>query len=271
MWFRFYEDVINDPKVQSLSPEIFKFWVNILCVMSKKSSESDVENAKLPKISELSFLLRMPEKRVKSLLIKLVEAELLDESPDGFTPHNWDKRQYKSDTSRDRMRKLRDSKREEIVTTSDGECDVTQTVTSDKSVTRSEQSRYRSDTEKENKEKKVEAAPLCDPPVAESPSEQKVFPNCPHEELIAMYHARLPSHPRMQKWTDTRRKHLQARWKEHPHLSWWEQFFDFVGQSKFLTGQVRSRDRPPFFATLDWLVKSENFAKVLEDKYHHED
>ena len=34
-WFRLYNDVINDPKVQRLDGETFKAWINILCLASK--------------------------------------------------------------------------------------------------------------------------------------------------------------------------------------------------------------------------------------------
>ena len=32
-WFRFYHGALHDPKVQSLRPELFKFWVNLLCLI----------------------------------------------------------------------------------------------------------------------------------------------------------------------------------------------------------------------------------------------
>jgi hypothetical protein len=96
--------------------------------------------------------------------------------------------------------------------------------------------------------------------------------NCPHEKIIAAYHKALPSCRRIVRWNDTRRRHLQQRWKEdqnHQSMDFWEKFFGYVGQSKFLTGQVPGRDgKPPFVAGLDWLVKPDNFAKVIEGKYH---
>lgn len=67
--------------------------------------------------------------------------------------------------------------------------------------------------------------------------------------------------------TETRRAHMRARWREYPSLEEWREFFRRVSVSPFLMGKVSSKDRRPFKCTLDWLVKPENFAKVLEGKY----
>lgn len=63
---------------------------------------------------------------------------------------------------------------------------------------------------------------------------------------------------------------MRARWREAPerqNLDWWRQFFENVRASDFLMGRVHSKDRPPFCTSLDWLVKEENFIKVLEGAY----
>ena len=31
-WFRMYAEVVDDPKVQRLSPALFRAWVNVLCL-----------------------------------------------------------------------------------------------------------------------------------------------------------------------------------------------------------------------------------------------
>lgn len=96
-------------------------------------------------------------------------------------------------------------------------------------------------------------------------------PDCPHDEIIALYHELLPASPRVRQWTDTRRTHLRARWREdrkRQDLAYWRRFFVHVAASAFLTGQVCGQGGRPFFAALDWLVKPENFAKVIEGKYH---
>lgn len=96
-------------------------------------------------------------------------------------------------------------------------------------------------------------------------------PDCPHAEIIALYHEALPTCPRIRQWTDARKEHLRTRWREdakRQNLDYWKRFFAHVAASPFLTGQRTGKGGRPFFAGLDWLVKSENFAKVIEGRYH---
>jgi hypothetical protein len=105
-WFRFYGEVINDPKVQCLDGETFKFWVNCLCVASMNEGE-------LPPVKQLAFLLRTTPEACADPLEILVAACLIDEvkNQHGITHyvHGWDKRQYKSDTSTDRVKRFRNA------------------------------------------------------------------------------------------------------------------------------------------------------------------
>lgn len=99
--------------------------------------------------------------------------------------------------------------------------------------------------------------------------------NCPHQEIINLYHQKLPSLPAVKEWTPKRQALLRSRWsekEERQNLEWWESFFDTVAASDFLTGKVGT-----FRASLEWLVRPTNFIKVIEDNYknrngsgHHE-
>jgi hypothetical protein len=45
-------------------------------------------------------------------------------------------------------------------------------------------------------------------------------------------------------------------------------FTEKVKPSEFLTGQTEGRNgRKPFIADLEWLMRPQNFAKVIEGKY----
>lgn len=121
---------------------------------------------------------------------------------------------------------------------------------------------------------------LTTPPgvvVAHSP------PDCPHERIIEIYHALMPANPQVIEWNETRRGYLRARWREKavPNgrsqgyatvddgLAYWSRFFEWCAQSKFLTGQSDGRPgRPPFVASLEWILRPGNFAKVIEGNYH---
>lgn len=124
-WFRMYRDVLNDPKIQRLSPHLRATWLNLLCV----AAGDPADQGHLPSDDDLAFALRMSIHDVRSHLDDLIIAGLIDILPDGTRqPHNWCERQPRGDRSAAfRMQKLRARKRMRDVTL-DG--DVTQGVTS---------------------------------------------------------------------------------------------------------------------------------------------
>ncbi|AZV93572.1 hypothetical protein CBF45_07455 [Bordetella sp. J329] len=98
-------------------------------------------------------------------------------------------------------------------------------------------------------------------------------PNCPHKEIVALYHEILPASPEIRDWTPARADALRVRWNEAPerqNLDWWRRFFGYVAESEFLTGRAHSTNRKPFCAPLEWILKAENFAKIREGRYHAE-
>jgi hypothetical protein len=102
-WFRFYDSALDDPKVQSLPADLFKTWVNLLCIASK--NEGDLSHSDLP------FLLRMDTGKTDKQVRALADRGLLDPTEGGYEPHNWNDRQYKSDVSTDRVKQFRKRKR----------------------------------------------------------------------------------------------------------------------------------------------------------------
>lgn len=88
---------------------------------------------------------------------------------------------------------------------------------------------------------------------------------CPQQEIVALYHEVLPELPGVREWTDTNAEALRARWKsaeKRQSLDWWRNFFGYVRKSPFLMGE-----RSNFQASLGWLVKANNFAKVVNGNY----
>jgi len=63
-WFRFYTEVLEDPKVQTLDPEDFKHWVNLLCLAAKNDGI-------IPEIGNVSFALRETFTTVSTVLERL--------------------------------------------------------------------------------------------------------------------------------------------------------------------------------------------------------
>ncbi len=103
-------------------------------------------------------------------------------------------------------------------------------------------------------------------------------PDCPHQAVIDLWHEMLPELPQVVKWTDLRAKLLKARWREimtdeklttvDEGLAWFRKLFRFVKASPFLMGKTASRDGRPFECELEWVLRPNNFVKIIEGKYH---
>lgn len=95
---------------------------------------------------------------------------------------------------------------------------------------------------------------------------------CPHQQIVAIYHETLPNCIPVKVWNEQRQGLLRQRWREdakRQRIEWWQKFFAYVGESEFLTGRGQcAPGRDPFVADLEWLIRPQNFAKVIEGKYH---
>jgi hypothetical protein len=110
-------------------------------------------------------------------------------------------------------------------------------------------------------------------------------PVCPHRRLLALFVEKLPElpKPRPELWAGKSADALAARWKwvlkaerengtryatnAEEAVEWFGKFFDTVAASDFLTGRSGKFKCPG----LAWLMKSENFAKVIEGNYENRD
>jgi hypothetical protein len=103
-WFRFYSEALHDPKVQRLSPALFKHWVNLLCLACERDDEG-----RLPEtVDDIAFLLRIKPSEAQSVMTQLRRAGLIDTTPEGRDyPHNWPQRQRQSDDVAARVRRHR--------------------------------------------------------------------------------------------------------------------------------------------------------------------
>jgi hypothetical protein len=99
-WFRLYADAMRNPKVLKLSDKEFRLWVRLLAL----ASEND---GVLPAADEIKLMLNMRLDHLSSALDRLISVGLIDALDVGYCPHNWDKFQYKSDTSTPRVTKHR--------------------------------------------------------------------------------------------------------------------------------------------------------------------
>ena len=121
-WFRMYDEILDDPKVQKLPAEDFRAWVNLLCLASKNEGV-------LPDNDDIAFALRRSPNDALTLLERLHNGGLIDRrngGPNGYryAPHGWEKRQYKSDASTERVKRFRERPRTVTETPPEPESDT---------------------------------------------------------------------------------------------------------------------------------------------------
>lgn len=107
--------------------------------------------------------------------------------------------------------------------------------------------------------------------IREAEGNRQNITDCPHREIINLYHDSLPSLPKVKDWTPARASMLRTRWKEKPErqsLDWWKTFFVSISESDFLMGRSNGNNgRKPFKADLEWIIRPQNMVKILEGKY----
>lgn len=131
-WFRFYSEALDDPKVQRLAGELFKGWVNLLCLANRGKPRG-----MLPELGDIAFALRLSEAQARKLVDELVRHGLLDNHDGLLVPHGWAVRQQHSDTAEsaaERKRRQRDRERKSRGCHSDGHGDGHGDVTVQKQI-----------------------------------------------------------------------------------------------------------------------------------------
>lgn len=100
----------------------------------------------------------------------------------------------------------------------------------------------------------------------ESPADAGHKPNgVPYKKFEHWYTEHCPHQTKIiaTSWTPTRKGLVRNAWLKNPDEEWWESFFEYCGTVKFLNGE----NNRSWKASLFWILKSENFAKVTERTY----
>ena len=83
-------------------------------------------------------------------------------------------------------------------------------------------------------------------------------------ELVTLYHKICTSLPTIIEVNDKRKAMIKARLKEKPNLDFWEQVFNKIEASAFLTGK-----QGDWKANFDWIFKNNtNYIKIMEGCYN---
>lgn len=95
-----------------------------------------------------------------------------------------------------------------------------------------------------------------DPPVNPSNSTP------PYKQIVELYHSICTSLPTIRDLNDSRKQAIRNRWKRNPDIKFFIELFKRVEKSDFLSGRKKA-----WRANFDWIMKQQNFCKILEGNY----
>lgn len=265
-WFRLYSEFASDPKVQMLSEALQRRYVMLMCMQCSNvlatlhATERD---------EAIAFQLRISAEDWASTKAVFVTKGFINDDCELL---NWSKRQYASDSSTERSRKHRESKKNSRATYA-----TLQQRSGDALETDTEQSKPT------NPIGLVVASSADDEPGAGRSASEKPdrLPACPQQALLDLYAECLPELPQPRAWEGTAADNLRARWRwvltatkrgtgeryattANEAIEWFRRFFGYVAGSDFLVGR-----KAQWQADLRWLVKAANFDKVLSGAYEN--
>lgn len=264
-WFRMYHEFATDPKVQIMSEALQRRYVMLLCLNCADQYHGATDD-------EVAFALRVTVDCWLETKSALISRRLLNE--DGSI-YGWDNRQQISDlkdpTAAARQKRWRDKRRDNR----------------DSNVTRNVTQRYVTGLEEKRvEENRIDITDTTyqssagEP--ADLPCEKIKKPSDPNRKALlvevgeqwnelAVVHGL----PAIREIDRTRERAVVARAKDlietYEHETPTDGFAELFGKvraSPFLRGEAKARNgSAPFRASFDWVLKAENFRKIMEDSY----
>lgn len=119
-WFRAYSEALNDRKVQGLTDKEFRVWHNCLYLACSINSR----DGNIGSLEDVCFAIRETPETVSSAFHSLTERMMIEKKNETFHIVAWKKRQYKSDTSTNRVREYRKRFRNGHETAPDTDTDI---------------------------------------------------------------------------------------------------------------------------------------------------
>lgn len=253
--FQFYTgDWLKDPQLQQVSFTTKGIWIDMLASMWESPFKGELSGEK----SGLQRLLGATEKEFDEFFREnnILNFAYVTECNGIVTIRN--RRMYREEIERQKTRKRVDKHRKESLKKEDekNETEIIEDV-------------------------KQDCNGNITPPSSSSSSitNNNTNENCPHNEIIKLYSEILPEFSTVSKingkynWKGQRQKNLNARWKEakeRQNLDYWERFFNFIRESKFLMGKIIQPGKTPFKGSLGWVVIETNFTNIIERYYHRD-
>lgn len=109
-WLRLYTDIINDRKIRRLPISYKWIWIIMLCLAKESPEEGKLllsENIPV-NLEDISDYAQLEIEEIKKAIEMFKKLNMVHEDGDVYIITNWNKRQYVSDNSTERVRRYRE-------------------------------------------------------------------------------------------------------------------------------------------------------------------
>lgn len=232
-WFRMYSEFAHDPKVQTMPVAMQRHLVMLFCLRCEGKPLRKYADEEIAYFLQVTAL-ELPQ--IKSILVK--KGFILD----SWELVNWEKRQYLSDSSTERVRQYRERQKQIETLPQHGE---TENVTA---------------PETEQIQKQIQKEPELTLLSPTAPAEPTVRP----EEFANIWNRLRGKLPKVERFTESRKKKVKTRMNEGLTLERFTEAVENCRAKPFLTGD----NERGWVATFDWLMENDkNIEKAINNPY----
>ena len=254
-WFKMWTEARNDAKLNSLSDTEFRIWYKLLCYAAEQDEAGTIKGYDFDllviEVTKCNSDVTECNSELQNTLEKLKKLQIITLENDIIIFKNFKKRNEKpkyesKEEVKKRVAKHRESKSLKNVTGCNR--NVTEMKQGVTACNRPE--------EEEDIEEDIKSTP---------PTPSFTKPTIPYTEFAAQWNLICSGNfSLVNDLSDKRKKHISARWSEHPDIEFWKVVFNKLSASSFCTGNNDRGWKPDF----NWIIKNnDNYTKVLEGKY----
>jgi hypothetical protein len=282
-WFRWHHGSVCDPKFGLVAKkagatvaEVIAIWASLLEAASASATRGDPGNVDF---ESMGFSLGIDEDRVKQVHRYMKERGLVDAESGRIAA--WEKRQPKREREDDSAaeRKRRQRERDAGGVTAR----ITPTGATPNHVTPSHASGSQETPRGEESREEENCVSVASQPrrrrkAADTPGHA---PSCPQEQIVALYHEKLPTLPKAKLMPASRQRALRKVWgwvlsSKKPGgerratnageaLTWFGDYFERAAANDFLMGRGgRSAEHANWQCDLDFLLTDKGMKHVIE-------
>lgn len=255
LWVRVYTEITRDRKLRRHPAATRWAWLTILC-MAKESPVPGVlllsESVPVT-LEDIADEAAITVAEAEAAVATFLNQAMLEEDGGLYRLIHWDERQFESDSSAERTRNYRERQKQKNETSQERHSNVTVTPP---------------ETETETE---IISSPNGDssPGLFENDEIEQSEPadRVPYQEIVDIYHQECPSLSKVLSLTAKRRRLIKARWKGS--VEPFRLVFSRAEQSEFLSGRKPSKDHPGWAADLEFILKEDHWAKIIEGYYNN--